>query len=83
MMWQLDICSFYYPNAVLFYSFEGGSLGNEDLTLMFSSMRLEKPTKGTFLWAQALANLSSMPCTQHDPLTYKHIFCNLILGHTK
>jgi hypothetical protein len=36
-----------------------------------------------FLWAQVLvtsSSSSSMPLAQHDPLTHKHIICNLILG---
>jgi len=36
---------------------------------------------GIFLWAQVLVtSSSSMPLTQHDPLTHKHIICNFILG---
>ncbi len=27
MMWQFDICSFFYPNGVLFCFIEGGQLG--------------------------------------------------------
>ncbi len=84
MMWQLDNCSFYYPNVVSFYSFERGPVGNEDSTLMFSSRWLGKPTKRIFLWAQALTtSLSLMPFTQHDPPIYKHIFHNFVLGHAK
>jgi hypothetical protein len=64
----------------LLYPLEKGPLGNEDSILMFSG----KTTKGIFLHAQALAtSSSSMFPTQHDPLTYKCLFCNLILGHAR
>jgi len=48
MMWQLVICSFYYPNGVLFCPFEGGhwAYGNEDLTQTLFNKRLGNPARG-------------------------------------